>query len=61
MMSIRGMISIRARLIGTGELLCLPRILIRGNVVSVSQSVQHQNDVVRGRFELVTGVVRLSR
>src|SRR5580704_4856839 len=53
MMSIRGMISIRARLIGTGELLCLPRILIRGNIISVSQSVQHQNDVVRGRFELV--------
>src|SRR5271169_1862393 len=53
MMSIRGMISIRARLIGTGELRCLPCILIRRNVVSVSQSVQHQNDVVGGRFELV--------
>ena len=51
-MSIRGMISIRARLICTGELLWLMCILISDDVVSVSQRVQHQNDVVRGRFEL---------
>ena len=52
MMSIRGMISIRARLIGTGELLWLMCIVISGDGVSISQRVQHQNDVVRGRFEL---------
>src|ERR1700693_5706605 len=53
MMSISGMISIRARLIATGELLWLLMcILISDNVASVSQRVQHQNDVVRGRFEL---------
>src|ERR1700730_11501172 len=52
MMSISGMISIRARLICTGELLWLMRILIGGDSVSVAQRVQHQNDVVRGRFEL---------
>jgi hypothetical protein len=48
MMSISGMISIRARLIGTGELLC---ILVGDNIVSASERVQHQNDVVRSRFE----------
>src|ERR1700722_11444749 len=52
MMSISGMISIRARLIGTGELLWLMCILIRDDVVSITQRVEHQNDVVRGRLEL---------
>jgi len=54
-MSISGMISIRALLIGTGELLrLLPYILFGNEVVSVPQRAEHQNHVVaRGlEFEL---------
>src|ERR1700722_18593528 len=52
MMSINGMISIRARLICTGELLWLMCILSCGEIVSVAERIQHQNHVVRSRFEL---------
>src|ERR1700733_2428566 len=52
MMSINGMISIRARLICTGELLWLMCILSCSEIVSVAERVQHQNHVVRSRFEL---------
>src|SRR5689334_3477696 len=52
MMSINGMISIRAFLIGTGVLLGLwPCIFGLGISLKV-QAVEHQNDVVRGGLEL---------
>ena len=54
MMSISGMISIRAFLIGTGELLCLLICILvsGGKVTSIPQRIEHQNDVVTRRFEL---------
>src|SRR5215469_6260532 len=52
MMSIRGMISIRAFLIGTGELLRLPCILFYALVIFRAKRVQHQDQVVRRRLKL---------